>query len=229
MSTALTLVIGNKNYSSWSMRPWVALRAAAIPFAERVLEFGSADWDANIARLSPSGLVPVLWEGEPGAGFATWDTLAIIERANELFPDRGLWPAEARARARARLLCAEMHAGFRALRSAMPMNLARRYPGRGMNPEVAKDIARLGALWTQARAQFGEGGRYLFGGFCAADAYFAPVATRFVTYGVELSGPAKDYQQALLEHPAVTEWVAAALEETEFYAPDEPYSSGAPG
>jgi glutathione S-transferase len=229
MNPGLTLVIGNKNYSSWSMRPWVALRARGIAFRERLLKFDSDDWRANIARLSPSGLVPVLWEGEPGCGFATWDTLAIIERTHELFPGAGLWPAEARARARARALCAEMHAGFRALRGAMPMNLSRRYPGKGMNPEVATDIARIGALWTQTRERFGAGGRYLFGAFCAADAYYAPVATRFVTYGVQLAGEAHAYQQALLEHPAVMEWTAAALEEAGFYAPDEPYASGAPG
>jgi glutathione S-transferase len=228
MASDLTLVVGNKNYSSWSMRPWVALRACGIAFRERVVKFGSADWEANIARLSPSGLVPVLWEGEPGAGFATWDTLAIIERANELFPDRRLWPAEARARARARSLCAEMHAGFRALRGAMPVNLRSRYPGKGMNAEVAKDIARITALWTETRARHGDAGPYLFGAFCAADAYYAPVATRFVTYGVELSGEARAYQQALLGHPAVKEWIAEALKETEFYAPDEPYA-GAPG
>jgi glutathione S-transferase len=229
MSPLLALVIGNKNYSSWSMRPWVALRARGIAFRERLLKFDSDDWRSNIARLSPSGLVPVLWEGEPGEGFATWDTLAIIERAHELFPDAGLWPADARARARARSLCAEMHAGFRALRAAMPMNLRGRYPGKGMNPKVAKDIARISALWTQTRAQFGAGGRYLFGAFCAADAYYAPVATRFVTYEVELAGEARAYQQSLLEHPAVKEWTVAARQETEFYAPVEPYAGTAPG
>jgi len=151
MNPDLTLVVGNKNYSSWSMRPWVALRGCGVHFRERVLKFESQDWKANIGRLSPSGLVPVLWEGEPGTGFATWDTLAIIERANELFPDRGLWPAEPQARARARSMACEMHSGFRALRGAMPMNLRGRHPGKGMNPDVAKDIARIATIWTETR------------------------------------------------------------------------------
>ncbi len=218
MSESLTLVIGNKDYSSWSMRPWVALRAAGIPFAERQVKFGSQDWRDNIARLSPSGLVPVLWEGEPGKGFATWDTLAIIERANDLFPGQGLWPAEARERARARSVCAEMHAGFRSLRGAMPMNVRGRHPGKGMNDEVARDIERIAQIWSLAR------GPFLFGEFTAADAYYAPVATRLVTYGVEVSGKAGQYWQSLLSAPAVKEWIAEGMIETDFYAPDEPYA-----
>ena len=166
----------------------------------------------------------MLWEGEPGAGFATWDTLAILERAHELFSSSGIWPAEPRARARARSLCAEMHAGFRALRAAMPMNIRGRYPGKGMNPEVAKDIARIAALWTGARKEYGRGGRYLFGAFCGADAYFAPVAARFVTYAVPLAGAALEYQQALLAAPAVQVWAADAVKETEVVAADEPYA-----
>ena len=225
MSANLTLVIGNKNYSSWSMRPWIALRGAGIAFRERLLKFESQDWRDNIDKLSPSGLVPVLWEGEPGAGFATWETLAIIERAHELFPAAAVWPAEPRARARARSICAEMHAGFRALRGAMPVNIRSRYPGKGMSPEVAKDIERIGALWSAARAEFGRGGPYLFGAFSAADAYYAPVATRLVTYGVALAGAAREYQQALLAAPAVQAWCADAVKETEFVAADEPYAT----
>ena len=225
MANALTLVIANKNYSSWSMRPWVALRGCGIAFIERLLKFHSPEWDQHIGSLSPSRLVPVLWEGAPGAGFATWDTLAIIERAHELSPGAGVWPADPRARTRARSICAEMHGGFRALRGAMPMNIRNRYPGKGMTPEVAKDIERISALWAMARADFGRGGPYLFGAFCAADAYFAPVATRFVTYDVKLSGEAKSVQQALLEAPAVREWSAAAVKETEFVAEDEPYAT----
>jgi len=221
----LSLVVGNKNYSSWSMRPWVALRGCGVPFTDRVIKFESDDWKANIATLSPSGLVPVLWEGEPGKGFATWDTLAIIERANELFPDKSLWPADPQARARARSVASEMHSGFGALRGAMPMNLRGRHPGKGKNPDVAKNIARISQIWTEARSQFGKGGPYLFGAFCAADAFYAPVATRFVTYAVELAGEAKAYQQALLQNMAVREWTAQGLEETEFYKEDEPYAT----
>jgi len=221
-SAPLTLVIANKNYSSWSMRPWVLLRTCGIPFSERMLKFDSPEWIAGIGRLSPSGLVPVLWEGEPGAGFATWDTLAIAERLHELFPASGVWPAAPRSRARARSAAAEMHAGFRALRSAMPMNIRGRYPGKGMNEAVAKDLERIGALWASAAKPF------LFGTFGAADAFYAPVATRLVTYGVELEGPAREYQKALLGHPAVQAWCADAARETEFVAADEPYAAASP-
>src|SRR5690242_12760010 len=219
MSDSLVLVIANKNYSSWSMRPWVLLRGREIPFQERMIKFESQEWRDNIGKLSPSGLVPVLWEGEPGKGFATWDTLAISERLHELFPGRGIWPADPQLRARARAAAAEMHSGFRALRGDMPMNIRGRYPGRGMNDGVAKDIARIGAIWSQAK------GPYLFGEFSAADAFYAPVATRFVTYAVELKGAAKSYQQALLDSPAVKAWSADAVKETEFVAEDEPYAT----
>lgn len=219
MNALLTLVIANKNYSSWSMRPWVLLRGRGIPFREHMLKFESPEWRDHIARLSPSGLVPVLWEGEPGAGFATWDTLAIAERLHELRPESGIWPAHAQQRARARSAAAEMHSGFRALRGAMPMNIRSRYPGKGMNDDVAKDIARISVLWAAAA------GPYLFGEFCAADAFYAPVATRLVTYGVELEGAARDYQQRLLASPAVAAWSADAVKETEFVAMDEPYAT----
>lgn len=225
MASTLTLAIGNKNYSSWSMRPWVALRGCGVAFTEKLLKFHSQQWQDSIGTWSPSGLVPVLWEGAPGSGFATWDTLAIIERAHELSPGAGLWPADPRARARARSICAEMHGGFRALRGAMPMNIRSRYPGKGMSPEVAKDIERISVLWTAARAEFGRGGPYLFGAFSAADGYFAPIATRFVTYDVKLSGEARNFQQALLEAPAVREWSAEAIKETEFVPEDEPYAT----
>lgn len=219
MSASLTLVIANKNYSSWSMRPWVLLRGREIAFRERMLKFESPEWRDQIARLSPSGLVPVLWEDQPGAGFATWDTLAIAERLHEIFPDRGIWPADARLRARARSAAAEMHSGFRALRAAMPMNIRSRYPGKGMNDAVARDIARISAIWASAQRP------YLFGEFGAADAFYAPVATRFVTYAVELKGAAKDYQQALLDSPGVKAWNADSVKETEFVAEDEPYAT----
>jgi len=225
MASTLTLVIGNKNYSSWSMRPWVALRGCGVAFTEKLLKFHSQQWQDSIGTWSPSGLVPVLWEGAPGSGFATWDTLAIIERAHELSPGAGLWPADPRARARARAICAEMHGGFRALRGAMPMNIRSRYPGKGMSPEVANDIERISTLWTAARAEFGRGGPYLFGAFSAADGYFAPIATRFVTYDVKLSGEAKNFQQALLEASAVREWSAEAIKEIEFVPEDEPYAT----
>lgn len=215
----LTLVIANKNYSSWSMRPWVLMRGCGIPFIERMLKFESTEWAAEIGRLSPSGLVPVLWEGEPGTGFASWDTLSIAERLGEIFPASGIWPQDDRARALARSVAAEMHGGFRALRGAMPMNIRASYPGKGMNESVAKDIERISALWSRAS------GPFLFGAFCAADAFYAPVATRFVTYGVELEGTARRYQEVLLGSSAVRDWCADALKEREFVAADEPYAS----
>jgi len=219
MNAPLTLIIANKNYSSWSMRPWVLLRGRGIPFQERMLKFESQDWRDHIAKLSRSGLVPVLWEGEPGLGFATWDTLAIAERLHELLPERGIWPADTRARARARSAAAEMHSGFRALRGAMPMNIRSSYPGKGMNEGVAKDIARISVIWAAATRPF------LYGDFCAADAFYAPVATRLVTYGVELKDAAREYQHVLLESPGVKAWSADAVKETEFVAEDEPYAT----
>jgi glutathione S-transferase len=224
MGVPLTLVIANKNYSSWSMRPWVLLRGRGIPFQERMLKFESPEWREHIAQLSPSGLVPVLWEGDPGTGFATWDTLAIAERLHELLPDRGIWPTDPQTRARARSAAAEMHAGFRALRAAMPMNIRSRYSGKGMNDGVGRDISRIEFLWNDLRIRYGRNGPYLFGEFCTADAFYAPVATRLVTYGVQLKGAALEYQQALLDSPGVKAWSADAVKETEFVAEDEPYA-----
>jgi glutathione S-transferase len=219
MEPALTLVIGNKNYSSWSMRPWVLMRARGIPFRERMLKFESQEWRDHIGTLSPSGLVPVLWEGEPGKGFPTWDTLAIAERLHDLFPKHGVWPADAQARARARSAAAEMHSGFRSLRGAMPVNVRSSHPGKGMNPDVAREIARISAIWADAK------GPFYAGEFSAVDAFYTPVASRFVTYGVELKGAAKSYQQALLDTDAYKAWRADALKETEFFAEDEPYAT----
>jgi glutathione S-transferase len=218
--TGLTLVIGNMNYSSWSMRPWVLLRALGIAFEEVKLRFHSPEWEANIGRLSPSGLVPVLRRGE----VAVWETLAIMEAVNEWFPQKGVWPAEATARAFARSAAAEMHAGFRNLRGKMPMNIRASHPGKGMTPEVAADIARIERLWGEARSRFGAGGDFLFGPFSAADAMFAPVVMRFATYGVACGPQAASYCAAMRAAPAVRAWIKGALAETEFVAEDEPYA-----
>ena len=216
----LTLVIGNKNYSSWSMRPWVLLRQFGIPFDEVLLPFHSTRWDAGIARWSPSRLVPVLWRGEQ----SVWDTLAIMETLNEWFPDEGVWPADAAARALARSAAAEMHSGFRDLRARMPMNIRARHPGKGMTAEVRVDIDRMEALWNMARGRFGTGGEFLFGSFCAADAMFAPVVMRFETYGVATGPVATRYRDAMRASKGVSAWIAEALKETEFVAEDEPYA-----
>lgn len=222
MST-LTLVIGNKNYSSWSMRPWVLLRQKDIAFDEVRLRFQTDEWDANIRRWSPSGLVPVLWRGEQ----SVWDSLAIMETLHEWFPDRGIWPADPVARQFARSAAAEMHAGFRDLRSHMPMNIRASHPGKGREPGVQANIDRIVALWTQARHRFGAGGPFLFGGFTACDAMYAPVVMRFKTYDVPLRGEAAKYCAAMREAPGVRAWVDAALEENEFVAEDEPYATPA--
>ena len=224
-AAALTLVIANKNYSSWSARAWLTMTALKIPFTERMVKFDSTDWDRNIATLSPSRLVPVLWEGSAGCGFATFDTIAILERLHELFPGAGVWPPEPHARARARALVADFHAGYQEFRSAMPMNIGSGYPGKGMSPQVAAEIDRVCAHWRDAKARFGGGGAFLFGEFCAADAFFTPVASRFLTYSVALGDAEKRYQEALLGTPAMQAWTATALLETEFVQMDEPYAT----
>lgn len=222
--SALTLVIGNQNYSSWSMRPWVLMKQLGIEFQEKKLRFNSPEWDAEIERWSPSRLVPVLWRGET----AVWDTLAIMETLNEWFPAKGVWPADPVARAFARSISAEMHAGFRSLRDTMPMNIRASHPGKGMSPATRANIDRIEHLWAQARRRFGGGGPFLFGLFSAADGMYAPVVTRFKTYGVALSPEAQRYCDAMHATHGVRAWVEAALKEKEFVADDEPYAT-APG
>src|SRR5262245_19031222 len=219
----LKLVIGNKNYSSWSMRPWVLLRQAQIPFEEVQLHFADKDGGltvVGIEKYSKAGKVPVLIvDGQP-----VWDSLAIAETAAELFPEKQLWPADARARQFARSACAEMHSGFPALRGKMPMNIKGSHPGKGLTPESQKDIDRIVALWSECRESFGGGGSLLFGKFSIADAFFAPVVMRFRTYGVEVPRLAKDYCAAVEALPAVREWIEAAQKEKKFVPEDEPYT-----
>jgi glutathione S-transferase len=218
--TRPVLVVANKNYSSWSMRPWVLLTQLGIEFDEVQVMLGDG-WDERIARWSPTRKVPVLMlDGEP-----VWDTLAIVETVAERYPDRGVWPADERARAMARSACAEMHSGFGALRSAMPMNIRGAYPGCGMSPAVRRDIDRIAALWADCRARFGSGGDLLFGAFSAADAFFAPVVMRFMTYAPELPAAAHVYCEAVKRLPSVAAWMAAGRAETEFLAEDEPYAA----
>jgi len=221
---ALTLVIGNKNYSSWSMRPWVLMRQLDIPFDEVKLRFHSEEWEKHIARWSPSGLVPVLWRGDA----SVWDTLAIMETLAEWFPARGVWPEDPAARAFARSACAEMHAGFRDLRSTMPVNIRASHPGKGMTEATRADIARIERLWTEARRRHGGAGPFLFGAFCAADAMYAPVVARFATYGVALSAQNAAYCEAVRTAPGVAAWLREALLEPEIVAEEELYATGAP-
>jgi glutathione S-transferase len=216
----LRLVIGNKNYSSWSMRPWVLLRQAGIPFEEIQLWFDQDARAQGAERYSPTRLVPVLMLGEE----AVWDSLAICETVAERFPEKGLWPAENTTRSLARSICAEMHAGFRELRGAMPMNIRAAHPGKGLNAAVRKDIDRVLAIWSLCRERFGREGAMLFGKFSVADAFYAPVVMRFATYAVQLPPDAQAYADAVRDLRAVREWVEAARRETAFVTADEPYA-----
>ncbi|MCW5744878.1 MAG: glutathione S-transferase family protein [Alphaproteobacteria bacterium] len=208
-----TLVIGNKNYSSWSLRGWLICKAAGIEFDEVLVRLYEPDTKAQIARYSPSGLLPVLVHG----GLSIWDSLAIGEYLNELRPQAGLWPEAAAARAVARSVAQEMHAGFLDLRREMPMNIRASFPGHGHTPEVLGQAQRIAGMWLDCRKRFaGSAARddgFLFGTFTVADAMFAPVATRFQTYGVKLDAQAQRYCEALLEHAAMKEWSDAARHE----------------
>ena len=223
---ALQLYIGNKNYSSWSMRPWVLLTGAGIPFEEKMVRFDSFDaqsaFKSVVAAINPVGKVPVLVDD----GFAVWDSLAIAEYLAERFPDKQLWPADARARARARSVCAEMHSGFTALRSHCSMNIEASLPEVGRilwrdQAGVRADIARLEAMWTGLLAE--HGGPMLFGDFGIADAYFAPVCSRIRTYALPVSPTVAAYVDRVHQLPAVQAWVQQALAEHDFIDFDEPY------
>jgi len=217
----LTLVIGNKNYSSWSMRPWVLLKQLGIAFEEVKLRFHTDEWNAEIERRSPSRLVPVLWRGEQ----SVWDSLAIMEALAEWHPELPVWPRDPLARAFARCAAAEMHSGFRDLRTSMPMNIRASHPGKGMNPATHANIERIEALWGEARRRFGASGDFLCGAFGAVDAMYAPVVMRFHTYAVKLAPENARYCEAMRAAPGVRAWVESALAEKEFVAEDEPYAS----
>ncbi len=204
-----TLVIGNKNYSSWSLRPWLAMKVAGIPFAEhRIPLYGPGSKD-QILVYSPAGKVPCLADGD----LRVWDSLSICEYLAEKHP--GLWPQDPAARALARSVSAEMHSGFANLRAKMSMNIRKRYPGLGRTPESMADVARIVSLWSDCRARYGKGGRFLFGAFSIADAMYAPVVLRFRTYEVELPADCRAYSDAVLALPAMQDWIAAAMAETE--------------
>jgi glutathione S-transferase len=205
----LTLIVGSKNYSSWSLRPYLALAHTGQPFQEVVIALDQPDTAANIAKYSPSGRVPALLHGT----LSIWDSLAICEYLAETFPQARLWPQEREARAVARAVVAEMHSGFSNLRQNMTMDIRARKPGQGRAPGVAEDIARIQALWNDCRARFGQGGPFLFGHFSIADAFYAPVVTRFVTYEVELDAVSQAYRDTVLELPALKTWTEAALKE----------------
>jgi glutathione S-transferase len=218
------LVIANKNYSSWSLRSWLLLRHADIAFEEVKLGFNDPAFSAKAHRYSPTGRLPVLLDGD----LAIWDSLAIAEYVAERFPAKQLWPVEPAARARARSLCAEMHAGFAALRTHMPFNCELRVSNVLLDNATRHDIARIIAMWTECRTAHAAGGPFLFGQFTITDAYYAPVALRFVSYGTPLPDVARAYVATVTALPAMQDWLAEAATERDFFADDEPYRE-APG
>jgi glutathione S-transferase len=208
-----TLVIGNKNYSSWSLRGWLMARIAGIEFEEIVVPLDLPETQPTIRKHSPSGRVPVLLH----RGLAVWESLAIAEYLNELRPEAGLWPAAVAARAHARAISSEMHAGFADLRNNMPVNIRASYPGKGLTPAVRADITRITSMWRDCRKRFAgaapKDDGFLFGTFGAADAMYAPVVTRLRTYGVTVDSDSDAYCKAVLAHPAMKEWIDAAKNE----------------
>jgi glutathione S-transferase len=205
----LHLVIGNKNYSSWSLRPWLAMRVAGIPFEETVISLEAADFKSRLLQLSGAGKVPVLMDGE----IRIWESLAILEYLAEKFPAAGLWPQQPAARGHARAVAAEMHAGFQALRRQLPMNVWRPVIPRPLDADAKADAARIESLWTECRTRFGSAGPFLYGTFGATDAMYAPMLWRFHTYAVELNDVARAYMRAMMALPAWNEWREAAVRE----------------
>jgi len=203
----LKLVIGDRNYSSWSLRPWLAMKQAGLPFEEIFVRLRESGTKAEIYKYSPSGKVPCLIDGDT----VVWESLAICEYLAETAP--ALWPADRRARAEARSVCAEMHSGFGPLRQSMPMQIDALKPYDERRADVKADIARIVAIWESCRARFADGGPFLFGAFSIADAMFAPVVWRFVTYVVELPAASREWVDMMCALPAMQEWRAAALAE----------------
>ena len=209
---AITIILGNKAYSSWSLRGWLMLTQTGVPFEEIVIPLDRPDSHRRILEHSPSGRVPALKVD----GLLIWDTLAIAEFLNERFPDANIWPAGTEARAQARTVSAEMHAGFATLRERLPMDLRREAPAgppSALSGDLKTEVDRVVAIWADCRARFGGTGDFLFGEFTAADAFYAPVVTRFVTYGVDLGGAAAAYRDAVMAWPAMRAWITAAKAE----------------
>jgi glutathione S-transferase len=221
----MELYIGNKNYSSWSLRAWLLMTQTGIEFSERLLHLDWAEgspFKTTLLALAPSGRVPLLVDD----GFAVWDSLAITEYLAEVFPEKRIWPADRRQRARARSLCAEMHSGFAALRDRCPMNIEASLPEVGARcrdewPDVAADLKRIDAMWREALAQ--SGGPFLFGAFGAVDAFYAPVCARIKTYALPVGDAAARYVERIHDLPAMRAWCEAARAEHDFLEVDEPY------
>ncbi len=210
----LTIVLGNKRYSSWSLRGWLLLKQTGAAFDEIVIPLDQPQTKRDILSHNPAGKVPVIKVGDA----VVWDSLAIAEYLHERFPEAGIWPKDTGARALARCVSAEMHAGFAAVRAHIPMDVCIQDAARGKRalaePPVAADVDRVVAIWDDCQARYGSGGNFLFGDWCAADAMYAPVVTRFATYAVPLQGPMAAYRDAVMATPAMAEWIAAAQAET---------------
>ena len=213
----LHLVIANKNYSSWSLRPWMAMSMAGLPFDETIIPLDTPSTKKQIAKHSGAGRLPVLHHGK----ITIWETLAILEYLAETFPNKNLWPKSKPARAFARAVSNEMHAGFTGLRDACPMNLHRPPKPVMLNDATRADIARIEEIWRECRKTYGKGGKFLFGKFCIADAMFAPVVTRFETYAIPVGKETKAYMDAVTSTKAFQSWKAAALKETWIVTHDE--------
>ncbi|MBS7540871.1 glutathione S-transferase family protein [Ancylobacter lacus] len=214
---ALKLIIGNKNYSSWSLRPWLALTAAGIPFEEELVLLDTPEFVERVRPYSPTLRVPILIDGDA----VVWESIAIIEHIAERFPQAGIWPADPVARARARSQATEMHGGFSGIRSAFPMNLWRPVAPHPVPERAQRDLDAITAGWRTARERFGAGGDFLFGAFGGVDAMYAPIATRIRTYGLPVDPVSAAYVEAIHAHPAFRAWYDAALQETALVADDE--------
>jgi glutathione S-transferase len=213
------LYIGNKVYSSWSMRPWIVMKAKGIAFEERLVQLRAADFPAHVKTFSPSGKVPCLVDGD----VTVWDSLAIMEYLAEHAPEKGIWPSNAKARAHARAISAEMHAGFQPLRQACPMAITQRFAAKPVSADVAANVTRIIAIWKEARAKFGASanGQFLYGEFSAADGMYAPVVSRFHSYSIDVDAVSQAYMDAMRTHPAYQAWVAGAAAEPWVLAQNE--------
>jgi len=208
--SSLTLVIGNKNYSSWSLRPWILMKQFSIPFSEIVIPLFQDDTEGKILTHSPAGRAPILKDGN----VTVWDTIAIAEYLNEKFPDKELWPKNPEARALARSVSAEMHSSFMDLRNQCPMNVRRKPAPLALTEGTQDDVRRIQDIWNDARARFGQGGPFLFGKFSIADAMYAPVVFRFTRYAIPMNEACRAYANSMLDLPAMKEWIAAGEKES---------------
>jgi glutathione S-transferase len=214
----MKLILGNKNCSSWSWRPWIAMKVAGLAFDEEVISLNAPDFKQRLLQVSGTGKVPTLIDGD----IHVWESLAILEYVAEKFPQAKLWPSDPAARAHARAIANEMHAAFLPLRCKCPMNIWRPVKKLTLDDETLANVRRIDAMWTDCRARFGAGGPFLFGHFTVADAMYVPVVSRFHTYAVDVGPVARAYMQAIMALPAWTEWRTAALKEPWELPEDEP-------